>query len=372
MFSALCYPSMGGVERFTDSLAAELVRQGHEVLVVTNDTHGVGLHEISSLGVEFFRLPCRNLLGGRYPVPVCNADYRAVVNMLYERSFDGVLVNTRFYLHSLLGVRVAKRHGLRAVVLDHGSAYLTLGSSLVDFLIARYEDAITAHLRRQPVDFYGISQKSVEWLEHFGIQARGVISNSIDAKAYRGQSSGRSFRSELGIGDDLMVAFTGRLIPEKGIAVLIDMMRMLERRGVQLVVAGDGPLRDLIEHANLQKIHLVGRLSAPDVAALLIESDLFCLPTRSEGFSTSILEASACGTPSLVTDVGGARELLPDESYGFIMPEADAKLFASTIEGVLNGLFNLLEMGKKCRGLVEAQLSWNQTARVVLDAAVER
>lgn len=368
MFSALCYPSMGGVERFTDSLAAELVRQGHEVVVVTNDTHGVGLHEISSSGVEFFRLPCRNLLGGRYPVPVCNADYRAVVNMLYERSFDGVLVNTRFYLHSLLGVRVAKRHGLRAVVLDHGSAYLTLGSSLVDFLIARYEDAITAHLRRQPVDFYGISQKSVEWLEHFGIQARGVISNSIDAKAYRGRSSGRSFRSELGIGDDLMVAFTGRLIPEKGIAVLIDMMRMLESRGVQLVVAGDGPLRDLIEHANLQKIHLAGRLSAPDVAALLIESDLFCLPTRSEGFSTSLLEASACGTPSLVTDVGGARELLPDESYGFIVPEASAASFAGALKRIISTNIDLQALGAHCYHRVESTCSWSSTVERLLGA----
>lgn len=359
---------MGGVERFTDSIASELARQGHNVIVVTNDTHGLGVHEIQPSGVEVFRLPCWNVLGGRYPVPIHNDAYRAVMDELNARKLDGVLVNTRFYLHSLLGVRVAKRHGLRAVVLDHGSAYLTLGSSVLDWVIARYEDAITGYLRRQPVDFYGISQKSVEWLSHFGIKAKGVISNSIDAAEYRAQASQRSFRRELGIGDDLMLSFTGRFIPEKGISVLIDMMRQLEGERVHLVMAGDGPLCGMIENARLDAVHIVGRLDAHDVAALLLESDLFCLPTRSEGFSTSLLEAAACGTPSLVTDVGGARELMPDDSYGFIVPRADADLFADVVSSVVHGTQGLMELGARCQERVGGQLSWRRSVNAVLDA----
>lgn len=358
---------MGGVERFTASLTAGLVRQGHEVIVVTNDTHGLGTHDVSS-GIETFRLPCFNMLGGRYPVPVRNADYRAVMDELDARQIDGVLVNTRFYLHSLLGARIAKRHGLRAGVLDHGSAYLTLGAPMMDWVIARYEDVITSYLRRQPVDFYGISQKSVEWLAHFGVKVRGIINNSIDATAYRAQASSRSFRSELGIGDELMLTFTGRFIPEKGIAVLIDMMRRLQGERVHLVVAGDGPLHSMIEDAKLEAVHLVGRLDTPDIAALLLESDVFCLPTRSEGFSTSLLEAAACGTPSLVTDVGGARELMPDDSYGFVVHEADARAFASIVRRILQGAYDLAEMGDRCRCRAEEYCSWDATAHKVVEA----
>lgn len=359
---------MGGVERFTDSLASELVRRGHKVIVVTNDTHDMGVHEISSSGFEVFRLPCWNVLGGRYPIPIRNADYRSVINELNTRQLDGVLVNTRFYLHSLLGVHIAKRHGLRAVVLDHGSAYLTLGAPALDWAIARYEDAITNYLRRQPVDFFGISQKSVEWLAHFGVKARGIINNSIDAAAYRAQASNRSFRSELGIGDELMLTFTGRFIPEKGIATLVDMMRQLQGERVHLVMAGDGPLCSAIEDAKLEAVHIVGRLDAPDIAALLLESDLFCLPTRSEGFSTSLLEAAACGTPSLVTDVGGARELMPDESYGFVMHEADAGAFASIVHRMLQGGYDVSSMGDRCRRRVEECCSWDASARQLLKA----
>lgn len=369
IFSALYLPSMGGVERFTDSLAGELARQGHSVAIVSNDTHGMGYRDTLSSGVEVFRLPCHNLLGGRYPVPVKNDEFRRLMGFLEARTFDGILINTRFYLHSLLGVEFAERHDLRAVVLDHGSAYLTMGNPLLDWFIARYEDVITAHLKRKRVEFYGISQKSVEWLRHFGIQAKGVISNSIDAASYRAQSSGRSFREELGIPqDDLMMAFTGRFIPEKGIAVLIDMMRLLENEPARLVMAGDGPLGKQVEESDLEAIHLVGRLDTPDIAALLSESDLFCLPTRSEGFSTSLLEASACGTPSLVTDVGGARELMPDDSYGFVVNEADAGIFARIVREAASGEYDLKEMGVRCHARVEKRYSWAAGAQELLKA----
>ena len=144
-------------------------------------------------------------------------------------AFDGVLVNTRFYIHSLLGTAFARRRGLRPIVLDHGSAYLTLGSSFADAVIARYEDAVTALLKRQGVDFYGISRKSCDWLRHFGIEARGIISNSIDADAYRAQASSRDFRSDFAIPrESMMAAFTGRLIPEKGIFVLLEAFKLLQ------------------------------------------------------------------------------------------------------------------------------------------------
>ena len=80
-------------------------------------------------------------------------------------------------------------------------------------------------------------------------------------------------------------------------------------RSIHFVVAGDGPLFDQVDTSPLPNVHAVGRLNSSDTAALLMDSDLFCLPTRSEGFSTSLLEAAACGTASLVPDVGGAREV---------------------------------------------------------------
>ena len=368
IFSALYLPNMGGVERFTDSLAAELAAEGHSVIVVTNNTHGLSNREVLDNGVEVTRLPCKSFIDGRYPVPIKNSCYRRLIADLESRHVDGVLVNTRFYLHSLIGVRFAEKKGLRAVILDHGSAYLTLGSKPLDWVIERYEDGITAWLKRRDVDFYGISKKSAEWLGHFGIEAKGVISNAIDAEAYRAQASGRRFRKELGAEDGLLVSFVGRLIPEKGIDALLEIMGYLQDRSVHLVVAGDGPLFGQVDTSPLPNVHAVGRLNSSDTAALLIDSDLFCLPTRSEGFSTSLLDAAACGTVSLVPDVGGAREVAPDASFGFVTNGVNIKEYSDILRRASDGEFDLKAMGLRCQAHIEKLLSWTDVARSVIDA----
>lgn len=367
LFSANYLPNIGGIERFTEGLALALADLGNSVTIVTNNVFNLEPFELLRDDVQIIRLPCFPLVGGRLPIPRKNKQFNDLLRRLESQPCDGVLINARFYAHTFIGLSFSKKKGLEPIVLDHGSAYLTFGNKYLDIAVRAYENAVTALVKRASPEFYGISGKSVEWLKHFGIDAQGVIPNSIDATAYRGQASMRRFRAELSIPDNrMLIAFTGRLIPEKGIGLLIDMMRLLESEPVDLVVAGDGPLRTQIEAAGLAHVHLVGRLDQPDIAALLKEADLFCLPTRSEGFSTSLLEAAACGTTSLVTDVGGARELMPDGSYGFVEPNADPRAFADVVRHVLDDEVDVCEMGERCRRRVEEQCSWNAVAKSVL------
>lgn len=369
IFSALFLPNMGGVERFTDSLAAELAAEGHSVIVVTNNTHGLSNREILDSGVEVIRFPCKNLIGGRYPVPIKNGCYRELMADLEARRVDGVLVNTRFYLHSLIGVRFAESKGLRAVVLDHGSAYLTLGSRPLDWVIERYEDGITALLKRHDIDFYGISKKSVEWLSNFGIEAKGVINNAINAEAYWEQASGRQFRKELGICEPaLFVVFVGRLVAEKGVRLLLEAMKDLCGASIHLVVAGEGPLSTEIEECGLPNVHYLGRLDTPDVASLLMNADVLCLPTRSEGFATTLLEASACGIPCIVPDVGGAKELISDGQNGYILEQVTAWDLSNMLLIISGDKDKLLKMGELSMGLVRDSFCWSRTAQLVLCA----
>lgn len=371
IFSAFFPPNMGGVEHFTDSLAAELVKEGHSVVVVTNNTHGLADREILESGAEVLRLPCICILNGRYPIPVPNRCCRQLLQYLKSIVFDGVLVNTRFYIHSVIGVHLAEGQGLRAIVLDHGSAYLTLGSKFIDWVIARYEDVMSSYLKRCRVDFYGISKKSVEWLSHFGIEAKGIIGNSIDAAAYRRKASNRDFRGEASIpSDDMLVVFAGRLVPEKGVGVLIDAMSEVSDKPISLIVAGDGPMRSVVLKSRNPRVRWVGKLDQADIVAMLICADVFCLPSRSEGFSTSLLEASACGIPSIVTPVGGAEELIPSPAFGFILKNSSVEELVSELLEALRKKEMLAEMGFKCQRLVENDYSWTNAAQALLNAFV--
>lgn len=369
IFSALYYPNIGGAEVYTDHLAEALVLQGHRVFIVTSNVFDLPERERLANGADIVRLPCFNLVGGRYPFPRKNRSYRKLIDDLVAEPADYVVVNTRFYGHTLEGLRFARRKGVSPVVIDHGSAHLTFGSPVLDPVVEWYEHGITAMVKRLSPAFYGVSQKSCAWLEHFAIQPQGVLNNSIDASSFRANASARDFREELGLSaTDTIVAFTGRFVPEKGIRVLSEVAALLEdRMDIWFLFAGDGPLRKELED-NHPNIKVLGRLAPPDVSALLRASDLFCLPSRSEGFSTSLLECAAWGVVPIVSDVGGARELVPTEEYGVVLDAVDARDIADKIVRLSSHREEVKRMGGALQQRVERDFSWDATARKVLQA----
>ena len=368
IFSAQYPPHMGGIENFTQNLARALGNRGHAVTVVTNDTNSIGAGWACEDGFDVLRLPCVPLVDGRLPLPKPSAVRRELLKELSAREFDGVLVNARFYPHSLLGMKIARARGLAPLVLDHGSAYLSFSNPLLDPCVRIYEHVMTALGKRYKPRYFGISHKSVEWLRTFWIEAEGVISNSIDAAEFRECASRRDFRAELELDkDDFLVAFVGRLIPEKGISAIIEASRTneLSNRHVVFALAGDGPLADEVKAAEGPNLCWMDRLGKDDVSALLQQSDALCLPSRSEGFSTTLLEAGACGCPAVVTDIGGARELIPDEHYGTIIKSMDASSIIAAIVHLADDPLLLMEQRRDCQSLVEKNYSWNSTAESV-------
>lgn len=365
IFSAQYPPHMGGIENFTQNLARALGNRGHAVTVVTNDTNSIGAGWACEDGFDVLRLPCVPLVDGRLPLPKPSRVRRELLKELSAREFDGVLVNARFYPHSLLGMKIARARGLAPLVLDHGSAYLSFSNPLLDPCVRIYEHVMTALGKRYKPRYFGISHKSVEWLRTFGIEAEGVISNSIDAAEFRECASRRDFRAELELDkDDFLVAFVGRLIPEKGISSIIEASRNCEliSRRVVFALAGDGPLADEVKAAEGPNLRWVGRLGKNDVSALLQQSDALCLPSRSEGFSTTLLEVGACGCPAVVTDIGGARELIPDEHYGTIIQSREAAAVISALAFVADNRSVLLEQSQNCRRQVDGKFSWDKSA----------
>lgn len=368
IFSAQFPPHMGGIENFTRNLARALANRGNAVTVVTNDTNSIGIGWDREDDFDVLRLPCVPLVDGRLPLPKPSAVRRELLKELDAREFDGVLVNARFYPHSLLGMKTARAKGLAPLVLDHGSAYLSFSNPVLDPCVRVYEHVMTTLGKRYKPRYFGISHKSVEWLRTFGIEAEGVISNSIDAAEFRECASKRDFRAELELDeDDFLVAFVGRFIPEKGISAIIEASRTseLSNRHVVFALAGDGPLADEVKAAEGPNLCWMGRLGKDDVSALLQQSDALCLPSRSEGFSTTLLEAGACGCPAVVTDIGGARELIPDEHYGTIIKSMAASSIIAAIVHLVDDPLLLMEQRRDCQSLVEKNYSWNSTAESV-------
>lgn len=340
IFAAQYFPHLGGVERYTYNLSKKLIENGNEVVIVTSNVDCLAEHEEMD-GIPVYRVPCINLLEGRYPVLKPNKNFRKIHKQLLKQRFDMVIVNTRFYPHSLYAMIFARRKKVKCITLDHGTSHLSVHNKCLDAIGGVYEHALTKIGQLFCKDYYGVSGACNEWLAHFHIKAKGILYNSIDLDEVERTSKKHveNYREKYHVPQDaIVIAFTGRLLKEKGLPELLNVMDTLckEREDVYLFIAGDGDMKEEIDSRKTAHIIPLGRIDFEHIVALLDASDIFCLPSFSEGFSTSILEAVACRCYIVTTARGGAKELLIDEQYGTVIPTNEEKVLYSALKSVLD------------------------------------
>jgi glycosyltransferase involved in cell wall biosynthesis len=183
--------------------------------------------------------------------------------------------------------------------------------------------------------------------EGFPGRAIAAIPNSVDQEFYRPENK----RCQA---DRKRICFVGRLAEEKGIDCLIKAMKKVNAAdpGVELDIVGDGPMREqlqsLSDSLHLQElIHFIGNSAA---LSYYRESDIFVLPSLSEGLSLSLLEAMSCGLPVVASNVEGNREVLDPHGaaaaippghylvaeYGIMVNPGDVDGLASAMVRLLN------------------------------------
>ena len=112
-------------------------------------------------------------MGGRLPLSRHDSHESQLLDAVSGLGVDRVLVNTRFYGTSVTGLRFARRRGLPAVLLDHGSAWLTFGrGGALDSAAHAWERHMTARDVSLGATFAGISEKSAAWLATFSHSQR--------------------------------------------------------------------------------------------------------------------------------------------------------------------------------------------------------
>jgi glycosyltransferase involved in cell wall biosynthesis len=126
--------------------------------------------------------------------------------------------------------------------------------------------------------------------------------------------------------------------------------------GDVLVPATYAELKNLVDSLGLKKnVHFVGSLSNP--YPLLAASSVFCLPSRSEGFSNALLEAMGSGLPCIATRVGGNAEAITSGFDGYIVESEDAEGMAERILELLLNPASAHSIGESARKTVEARFS---------------
>ncbi len=143
-------------------------------------------------------------------------------------------------------------------------------------------------------------------------------------------------KAAYGVTGPLIVSL-GALIARKGHDVAIGAMPSLP--GATLLIAGEGPARGALEAQIAAlglggRVRLLGSIPHAELPALLAAADVMALASSSEGLANAWVEALACGTPVVVTDAGGAGEVVTDPAYGRIA-DRTAPAFAAAIAALL-------------------------------------
>ncbi len=158
------------------------------------------------------------------------------------------------------------------------------------------------------------------------------------------------------------ITFVGRLDRYKGVDFLLEAFkRVLARKSTaRLVIVGTGPDETLLKQtaARLKvqgSVHFKGRQE--DVGAVLTDTDIFVLPTLSEGMSNVLLEAMSCGLPVVATSVGGNCDLIRDRQNGILVPPGDAPALSEALMEMLDNTTVAQQLGNEARKTVQEHYS---------------
>ena len=179
-----------------------------------------------------------------------------------------------------------------------------------------------------------------------------------------------SARRRFGVDEDAWVALTvRRLVPRMGVHVLVEAWpaAVAARSDAVLLVAGDGPERDGLEAQASRSgggagVRFLGRLDDEELVAAYRSADVTVVPSLAlEGFGLVTLESLACGTPVVVSDVGGLAEAPARLDTSVVVPPGDPDALARRLAGAATGTRPLPDAGA-CRRFAEG-FSWAEVAR---------
>ncbi|HET6383141.1 MAG TPA: glycosyltransferase [Armatimonadota bacterium] len=314
--------SMGGAEHGVQVDARELRRRGHEILFVAPR----GRKITRALQKEDFPLWSPKTYGKIDPVTLMR-----LIRVIRNRRIH--LVHTHLSTASLIGSIAARVCRIPAVATVHGlnSAFCYRNSHL----IVAVSQAVKDHLESQGIP---------------GGRIR-VVQNGINVARFQGLMRREEARAELGLpADSPIILYAGRLSPEKGVALLPNILGRVRERvpNALLVTIGEGVMQSEMEDA-LRKAHLeeAVRLMGyrADPLPFLAAADLLLLPSYREGLPRILLESMAAGLPAVASEAGGIPEAIEQDRTGKTAPIGDVEALADACVELLRDEELRLRMG---------------------------
>ncbi|HUZ79299.1 MAG TPA: glycosyltransferase [Thermoplasmata archaeon] len=327
------YPHAGGVETHVRQLARGFALQGQDVVVLTARFDPDLPAQEDLEGYRIARAPCRAVLLNTPIDP-------AVGRVLKGLKADIVHLHYPPPLTSYFAVRALQRSPVPICLTYHCDLYLPgpWGRVLTEafqriFLtrtLARV-DRIIVHTRSYGMTSAVLRGRPLE-----------IIPSVVDLDRFRPGLDASDIRRDFALEGKRVLAFTGRLVPHKGVDVILRALAELPS-DVVLLAIGSGPrfayLRRLAYRLGVpHRVRFLTEVSDVDLPRYLCAADLFVFPSqnRLEGFGLAVAEAMAVGLPVVTADMPGVREVIEPGKEGLLAEPLIASDLAARIREILD------------------------------------
>lgn len=367
------YPELqfGGPPQKIHGLNQGLARRGHQVRVVTLDSHQrTANHQAVVEGVPVQYLAWAGRKAWQVPL-----SWRALVEAV--RWAEVVHCYGLYNLLCPLAAWQAQRQGKPFLLEPQGMAVARAGNLVLKRF---YHRSFTAYLLRRAAGVIATSPAEAADLAGVTPSDRLIVRrNGVDLDQFRVLPAGDDFRSQYGIPSDAPLAlFIGRISPIKNLEMLLRAFAQAGVPGARLALVG--PMLEPDHAAHLCSVCselalgeaalFTGPLYGDDKLAALAAADLFVLPSLSESFGNAAAEAVAAGLPVLLTDTCGIAQQIHGRAG--LSVAVDQAALASALSALLADAGQRSLVTSR-RSEILTELSWqqplDQMERLYLDAA---
>ena len=341
-----CYPTYGGSGAVAAELGIELAKKGHNIHFISYGLpfrlnkfyKNIFFHEVEMLEYSLFKYPPYSLSLSAKMAEVIESEKLDLLHVHYAMPHA-----TSAYLAK----KIIGSSKIKFITTLHGTDITLVGNHESFYRITKFSieesDGITCvsnYLKETTAKIFKIN-KEME-----------VIYNFVDTGKYKRTGDNRR-NIDFIDKDDKVIMHISNFRPVKRIESIVKVFCSVSKRvKSKLLLVGDGPdickIRSMVNKLNLQnKVLFLG--IQENIIPLLSISDVYMLPSKSEGFGLSALEALSCEVPVIGTNVGGLKEVIENGKSGFIFNPEDIDSMSEAAIKILCNTDTRVKMGIEAR-----------------------
>ena len=363
---------VGGISRVVYDLSHTLIKDGHEVTVITYKDGDTPYFE-DDKGVKVYRVDNYMINPNNFIDWIMQLNFNMVAKaneiISEEGKFDVIHAHDWLVAYAAKTLKnsynvpiVATIHatesGRNSGIHDEQQRYINDTEWMLTYEAA--EVIVNSNYMKGEIQrLFGLPYDKIN-----------VVANGVNLSSFNGVERDYNFRRKFAMDNEKIILFLGRLVYEKGVQHLISAMpKILEGyHDVKLVIAGKGGMLDelkaQVEAMGIgQKVYFAGYLNGKDVQKMYKAADISVFPSTYEPFGIVALEAMLAERPVVVSDIGGLNEIVQHRENGM-------KTYAGNSNSIADSILELLydhklsaEIVKKAKNKVRNEYNWSKIAQ---------